>query len=142
MIAFGRVGNPSVAVHITEPLPVFAIGKGPVGIVVHQTMPLSITIFPRHLVSQQGGSDGLAVRPPELHVVPVLLDRFAMHINEVEKPAVFLVPSPLPHVIKHAATEGREPCVSSSPLRLVQDEPGRLDGVPGIEGPPVHMIAQ
>ena len=88
MIALRRIGEPSIAVHITEPLPVLAIGKSPVSIAMHQTVPLGITIFSRQLVSQQGGCDGLAVRPSELHVVPVFLDRLAMHINEVEQPAV------------------------------------------------------
>ena len=109
---------------------------------MNEAMPFRITIFPGHPVGQQGRYDGLTVRPPELHVMPVFLDRITMDINKVEQPAVLLIPSPLLHVIEHPAPERGKFFVSSPPLRLVQDEPRRLDGMSGIHRATVQMIVQ
>ncbi len=88
---------------------------------------------------QQGSDDRLTVRPPEFHVVPVFLHRFAVETGKREQAAVRCVPAPRPHPVENPRAERDEPSVPAQPA-LVHNEPRALDGVPRIQRTPVKMI--
>ena len=57
------------------------------------------------VIGQQRGDDGFILWPPELHVLPVLLDGQAPHVAEIEDATVLRIPAALPHPVQHPATE-------------------------------------
>jgi hypothetical protein len=92
-----------------------------------------------HLEGKQGGDDRLVVWPPELHILPVLLQGLAVQIPEVEEAAELLVPAAPPHPVEHRQADplpGRVPAQA----RFMEDKPGCLDGVAGIEDAPVEVM--
>ena len=108
--------------------------------VVNLPVPRRVLLIPGQLVGQQRRDDRLVLRPPELHVLPVLLHGQAFDVAEVEDAAKLVVPAALPHPVEHRRARLDEFGVTAAVFRLVQDEPRRLDGVPGREHPPVEVV--
>ena len=55
-------------------------------------MPMKVLLIARNLVCHERGDDRLVVRPPEFHVVPVIVhDRLAIDIDKVEQRTVFAI---------------------------------------------------
>src|SRR5262245_18041294 len=80
------------------------------------------------------------MRPQEFHILPVLLDRFVVYITEVKDAAIFLIPSTLPHIINHFATEFYQMRVVITMFCFMQNKPGSFHGMTRIEGSPVDVI--
>ena len=107
-VALERHGNAAVAVQVAEPLAVLGVresarrpSREPCR--CHR----AYFVVAGQLVGQQRGDDRFVLRPPEFHVVPVLLDRHAVDVAEIEHPAVLLVPAALPHPVEHRAARLR-----------------------------------
>ncbi len=94
------------------------------------------------MIGEQRGDNGLVVRPPEFHVVPILLHGQPLHIAEVEEPAILRVPAPRPHPLEDGLAQGAQACVVAAHARLLQDEPGRLDGMAGVEHAAIEVIEE
>lgn len=90
--------------------------------------------------SQQGCNNGLAVRPPKLHILPVLLHRFVKHIPEIQDAAMFFISSPLPYIIEHPPAKFNQVRIIAAVFRFLQDEPGAFDGMTRIKCASVNMV--
>ena len=64
-----------------------------IGPVVGLLMPLEERLVTGQLPGEQRADDGLVVRPPELHVMPVVGARQAFDVLKVEHAAVGLIPT-------------------------------------------------
>ena len=73
------------------------IGEMGVGPVVDHLVPAGVLFVARQPIGHQRRDDRLVLRPPELHVVPVLLHRQALHVDEVGDAAV-LPSQPRSHI--------------------------------------------
>lgn len=138
-VALQAGADTAVAVEIAEPLAMLCIGKMLVGPIMDHLMPSRVLRVARELVSEQSGDDRFILRPPELHVMPVLLDRQPVDINKVQDAAVFFVPASLPHPIEHLATDANEFVVLAQ-FAFVHDEPCTFDRVTWIEHAAIEMI--
>ena len=72
-----------------------------IGPIMYLAMHLRILGIARVYVRHEGRNDSLIVRPPELHEMPVLLNRLTHEICEIKNAAVLLIPTALPHPIEH-----------------------------------------
>ncbi len=124
---------------VTEPLAVLLIREMLMAPLVNKSMPVSVATLTGQLVRHQCGDDGFIVRPPELHIRPVLLRWLAINIAEVQQTTKLAVPTAMPHPIEHAATESNEPMVSAD-LAFMHDEPGTFDGVTWVQRSTITMV--
>ena len=77
-IALERDGDGPVPVQVPKPLAVLRVGKLGVSPIVNLLMPFCILLISGEQPGEQRGDDRLVVRPPEFHVVPILLHWLAM----------------------------------------------------------------
>ena len=67
-----------VAVQVAIPLAMLRVGKVLVAPIVNELMPASVFEIACQRVGHEGRDDCLIVRPPEFHVLPILLNGFAV----------------------------------------------------------------
>ena len=99
-----------------------------------------VTFIPGQLIRQQRGDDRLGVGPPVLHIVTRLLWRAVVQISKRIETSVLFIPAPLPHPVEHLHPQRHQIGIAASMLRLVQDEPRRLDGVPWIQQATIEAV--
>jgi hypothetical protein len=101
--------------------------------------PGLITRFARNPASDIGGDDRFAVRPPKLHIVPILLHWLVVHISKVKQSSVLRIPTASPHRIEDRKPEFPQSLIFAK-LTFVEDEPSAFDRVARIELPTVEVI--
>ncbi len=138
-VALGGRRAATVAVKVAVPFALFWVREMAVAPIVNLLMPAGVFFVAGQFVGHQRGDDGLVVRPPELHVVPVFLNWFVEQVSEVEQAATFFVPAACPHPVEHVAAESDQTRISAMPAFL-HDEPGSFNGVAGVEQPSVAVI--
>ena len=118
-------------------LNVLEVGESPVA---HHVVTDGIAFFPCELVGERHGDERFIMRPPELHVVPVFLNGFVVHVRVVQHAAVFLVPAagecPVDHVAAHLDEFG----VIAAMAGFFQHEPSSLRSVAGVQGAFVEVV--
>ena len=113
------------------------MGIGPVADLL---MHLQIFFIARGLISIQSGNNGLCLRPPELHILRIILGRKILAITEINDTAIFFVPSPVPGPVKDSQCHIHQFFIPIAVLGLFQNKPGRLDAVSRIDGATVDRI--
>ena len=88
-VSFQSGSDSPGSIEITKPLAMLRIRKILIRPLMDLMVPIRIFLPSCQLKCQQRGDDCLALRPPEFHIVPVLLNRVTMHISEVENPSIF-----------------------------------------------------
>src|SRR5690606_41353500 len=84
-VAFGRLCNTPVAMQISVPLSMFLVVEMAIGIIMDLLVHERILLVLRNLVSQQSCNYRFILRPPKLHVLPILLHWFIVHIAIVDR---------------------------------------------------------
>lgn len=116
---------------IAEPFSVFAIREVLVGPVVDLTVPVRVLFVSGQCIGKQSRDDRFVLRPPEFHIVPILLNGQTVDIDEVPHAAVLTVPTTFPHPIEHLAA-GVDQNIVAPQLSFFHDEPRALNRVAGI----------
>lgn len=138
-VAFLRCGNRAVAVQVSVPVAVLAVGEVRERPVVNLFVHVGVLVVAGKLVRQQRRDNRFVVVPPEFHVVPVLDRRFVEHVAEIEHAAVLFVPAALPHPVENVEP-GLDVVLTVSPFSFVHDKPGAFDGVSRVERSPFAGI--
>ena len=95
-VALGGLSHSSVAVEIAIPLAVLSIGEVGISPLADALVAIEILLVASTEISIERADDSLALRPPELHVLRIVLRRQVLAVAEVDDAAVLLVPSPVP----------------------------------------------
>ena len=72
--------------------------------------------------------------------MPVFAPAFAQGVAEIDNPAILLVPADFPHPIKHRGAKFYEFGIIITVFCLTHDEPGTLDGMPGVQHPSLNVV--
>ncbi len=124
---------------VAEPFPVFRVGESGAGPVEDVTVSFQESLLSGQSPCQQCGDEGLVVWPPELHVVPVFLDRFSEHIAKVEQASELRIPASQPHTVQHPAAQLNQSLIIAN-SSFLQNKPGTFNGVSGIEQSTVEVV--
>ena len=108
--------------------------------IVHQLVHGGVFFLAGQGQGEQRSDDGLVVRPPEFHIVPILLHRLVVHISKIKQPTVLAVPAPCHHPVQNLATGTDQVWIVAAELGLPQDKPGALDRMAGVECATVKVI--
>ena len=138
-IPFRALSDGSVAVEVAKPFAVFWIGKVGKAPIVDGFQHARVTVEAGQFPREERGDDGFAVGPPELHILPVFLDRQTAQVGEVEQAAVFFVPTAFPHHVEDAASDLNPACFIAE-TTFVHEEPSAFDRVAGVEGSAVGVV--
>ena len=131
-VALDGGGERAVPMQVLVPVPVLP-GRGSARRPTRAAfVPVLVFLLARQVMRQQRGIQRLVVRPPQLHVVLILQARFALHVDEVEDAAVFLVPAPFQRPVQDLQRVLQQLRPVALP-RFLHDEPGRLDRMPRID---------
>lgn len=99
-----RHGHAAIAMQIAVPFAVLRVGKVFETPVVHLLVPRGVFQVAGELIREQRGNESFIVRPPELHVMPVLLHGLVVDVSEIQNAAKLRVPTPRPHPVEHLAS--------------------------------------
>lgn len=124
---------------VTEPFTMFGVGEMLVRPIMNHCVPGGILGIARELIRQQRRDDGFVLRPPEFHVVPILLAGQSIDIHKRKHATMHAIPSTQQHPIEHL-TSGLNQGLIATKLSFQHDEPSALDGVPGIQASAVEVI--
>ena len=72
-VALRRLGDAAIKMQIAIPLSKLPVWKMIEGVLIDELVHCEVLRIPRRLVSIQRSDDRLALRPPEFHVVPIVL---------------------------------------------------------------------
>ena len=125
---------------IAEPFAVFLVRETGVSVFVDQFVHFEVFRVACRFISIQRGDDGFALRPPELHVVPVFLLRTVLAIPEIGDSAMCFVPAPFPGPVQDREPHLLQLRVPVPVLGFFEDEPCRFDGMARIDGPAGNRI--
>ena len=92
-----------------------------------------VLLVPRGQVGVEGGNDGFALGPPELHVLRVVLHGQVATVAEVDEAAVGFVPTPIPRPVEDLESQTGQILVPVAEAGLFQQEPRRLNAMAGID---------
>src|SRR5690606_20156776 len=87
-VAFQGSRDAPFAVQVTKPLAMLMICEVRKRPVSQLRVPLGIARLARQLPGEERGNERFVMRPPELHVVPVLLHRFVVNVAKVKQAAI------------------------------------------------------
>ena len=99
-VAFGGLRHGAVAMQIAIPFGIILVGQVGIGPLADLLVALQIFVIARGQIGVERSDDGFALRPPELHVLRIVLRRQVFAVAEVDDSAKFLVPSPVPRPIE------------------------------------------
>jgi len=132
-VALQGSGKGSVAMEVAVPLTEFSVEEVIFDVLMHRIELGKVGILACHAVSHEVGNRRLTLRPPELHVVPVLCSTSAQGIAEVDDSSHLAVPTLGPHPIEHRGSQAHQFRIIVAVARLIEDEPCTLNGVAGVE---------
>ena len=139
-VALRRLGDGAVAMEVAVPFAVLLVREDAVGVVECLLVHLQVLVIARGLVGVQTRQDGLALGPPELHVLGIVLRRETLAVTEVDHAAVLLVPAPFPGPVNDGRAHLHEVRIPAAALRDVQDEPARLHAVARVDDAPGESV--
>ena len=82
------------------------------------------------------------MRPPELHILRIVLRREVFAILEVDDTAILLIPTPLPRPVENAECHLIEVITVGTSLGTLHDEPSRLNAMSRIDHTSGNRINQ
>ena len=90
---------------VAVPFAELGVGKVAEAPLMNLLVPAQIFVVARERPGQQRGNNGFAVRPPEFHVVPILLDWQPAQVAKIEDAALLFIPAALPHPVENRQPE-------------------------------------
>ena len=132
-IALRRLGHGAVAVQVAVPLRILLICEMLVGPLVSLLVDFEVFLIPCNEIGIKGCDDGLALRPPELHILGVVLRREVSAVAEVDDAAVLLVPTPFVVPVENLHAEFAHCLRVWIERSRIHKEPGCLDAVARID---------
>lgn len=139
MVAFQINGNRTITMKIPEPLAKFMVSEVRVRPIVHELISSRMPCIASEIIGQKCSDDCLIVRPPEFHVVAVLLWWLSIEIAEGVQAAKLLVPPTLPHQINDLNAKINERLIAAM-APFFEDEPPCFDGMARIQETPIEVI--
>src|SRR5690606_2329856 len=103
-------------------------------------MHLRIFFITGQKVGHERSNDGLVVRPPKFHVLPIFLNRFVIDVTEIKNTSVLVVPTSFPHKDNNMTSTKDEMRITLSVNCFVEDKPSCFHGMTGVQGTSVDMI--
>ena len=139
-VSLCRLRERPVVMEIAEPFAVFLVWETGIRVFVYLLVHFQVFGIACGFIGIQRGDDGFALRPPELHVVPVFLLRTVLAIPKIGDSTVCFVPTPFPGPVQDREPYLLQLRVPVPVLGLFEDEPCRFDGMARIDGPAGNRI--
>ena len=113
-----------------------------IGPFVGEAMHFKVFIVAGDEMSIERGDDGFGLRPPEFHVLRIVLRREMTAIAEIDYAAEFIVPAPLPRPIQDFEREVCDMFVTAAIPCLLKQEPRCFNAMTGVYDATVECVNQ
>ena len=103
-------------------------------------MHLKIFFILGSLISIQSGNDGFGLRPPELHVLRIVLNREVAAIAEIDDATILFVPAPVPRPFQYLKGHLYQFLIPTTMTGFFHNEPRGFDAMTGINNTAVTGV--
>ena len=102
---------------------------------------IEILFISGKFVSIQRSDNCLALRPPEFHILSIILTRQPLAVTEIDNSAILFIPTPFELPVKNSEAKFLEVFIAQSFVCLHQ-EPGGFDSVPRVNDASLASVNQ
>lgn len=139
-ITLSGLGYRAVAMQITVPFTIFLIGEMGISPVADLPVHSKIFFIMSRLIGIKSSNNRFGLRPPEFHILRIILRREMTAIPEINYASIFFVPAPFPRPIKNLQRHLHQLLIPITKAGFLQNEPRSLDAMPRIDDPTVASI--
>lgn len=102
-VSFRRLCDGAVSVQIAEPFRILGVHQMFESPVIDLFVYIEILFISGKFVSIQRSDNCLALRPPEFHILSIILTRQPLAVTEIDNSAILFIPTPLELPVKKNA---------------------------------------